>query len=550
MQEYVEKGQAYDVLLQRLHKLTEIGASFSIERDNTALLEQILAGARELTHADGGTLYIKENDDDGGFLRFEVMFNGSLAIHAGGTSGVAVDFPVIPLYKDQCPNETTVVSYCALHAEVVNVVDAYQMKGFDFSGTRKFDRQSGYRSQSFLTIPLKNHEHDVIGVLQLINRCDDVTGKTIPFSEADSRFVEALAATAAVSITGKNLIADLQNLFESFVKVIADAIDAKSPYTGGHCRRVPELTMMLAKAAIQTRQGPLKDFSMDSEDFYTLKTAAWLHDCGKIVTPEYIMDKPSKLSTIYDRIEVVDTRFEVLKRDAEIAWLRQQLADEKGTSSETIAQESDEALRADYAALASDREFLRRSNVGGEFMLPVDQQRVRTIAARTLYVDGQPQAFLSEEESRNLQIAKGTLLPEERAIINQHMDITIQMLEGLPFPKHMQNVPEYAGGHHERMDGKGYPKGLTRDQLSIPARIMAIADVFEALIACDRPYKKGKMLSECLFILGNMKENHHLDPDLFDVFIREKVYLQYAAQHVDAAQIDDVCEADIPGYIP
>jgi len=550
MQNYVEKGQAYDVLLQRLHKLTEIGASFSIERDNTALLEQILAGARVLTGADGGTLYIKEDDDTGGFLRFEVMFNGSLGIHAGGTSGEVVDFPVIPLYKDQRPNETTVVSYCALRAEVVNVVDAYQARGFDFSGTRAFDRQSGYRSQSFLTIPLKNHEHDVIGVLQLINRCDDVTGETVAFSEADSRFVEALAATAAVSMTGKNLIADLQNLFESFVKVIADAIDAKSPYTGGHCRRVPELTMMLAEAAIQTKQGPLKDFTMDAEDFYTLKTAAWLHDCGKIVTPEHIMDKPSKLSTIYDRIEVVDTRFEILQRDAEIAWLRQQLADAKGASLAEVEQEASEALADVHSELCDERAFLHRSNIGGEFMSPTDQQRVRDIAKRTFSMDGQVQSFLNDNESRNLQIAKGTLLPEERAIINQHMDITIQMLEGLPFPKHMQNVPEYAGGHHERMDGNGYPKGLTRDQLSIPARMMAIADVFEALIACDRPYKKGKMLSECLFILGNMKENHHLDPDLFDLFIREKVYLTYAKAHVKEDQIDDVCEADIPGYIP
>jgi len=531
----------YELLLQRLHKLTEIGASLVISRDNIALLEQILLGAKDLTHADGGTLYLKDDQD---LLQFEVLMNDSLQIHLGGTSSSPMTFEAVPLYIDGKRNETTVVSYCALHAKVVNIEDAYLAEGFDFSGTRKFDAQSNYHSKSFLTVPMKNHENDIIGVLQLINRRDE-NNHNIAFSKTDQQLVESLTATAAVSLTGKSLIDDLHHLFESFVKVIALAIDEKSPYTGGHCRRVPELTMMLAEACINTQQGPLKDFTMNDEDIYTLKTAAWLHDCGKIVTPEHIMDKSTKLSTIYDRIETINTRFDVAKRDLEITYLREQLAKQTNTTPDNIAQQTAEILTDDVRLLEKDRQFLCFSNIGGEFMNEKDQQRVANIGQRTIFLEGKNRSFLTDDEQRCLQIPRGTLLPEERLIINQHMDVTIQMLEALPFPKHMQQVPEYACGHHEHMDGSGYPRGLTREQLSIPARMMAIADVFEALIACDRPYKKGKLVSECLRIMAKMKHSQHLDPDLFDVFVREKVYLEYAKKFVASEQIDTIYEEDL-----
>ncbi len=535
----------YARLLERIDHLTTIGASLCIGRDNMGLLEKVLKGAKALTNADGGTLYIKQGDE----LRFEVLINDSLGFYMGGTSGNPVTLPPISLHDDQGrPNESTVVTHCALHSEVVNIRDAYTEQGFDFSGTRRFDERTGYRSQSFLTLPLRNHESDVIGVLQLINRINEDTGDIEAFSEADCRFGEALAATAAVSLTGKALINDLQQLFEAFVEVIATAIDDKSPYTGGHCRRVPELTMMLAEATIATKEGPLRDFDMSQEEIYALKTAAWLHDCGKIVTPEHIMDKATKLETIHDRIETVDARFEILKRDQQISWLQQELAKARGCTVEEVAQQCLAARATQLDELEEQRRFLHRSNIGGEFMSKKDQQRVADIGAQTYDTCDGPQPLLSDDECENLQIPKGTLLPREREIINQHMDATIKMLDGLPFPRHLQQVPEFACGHHERMDGKGYPRGLTREQLSIPARMMAIADVFEALIACDRPYKKGKKLSECLRILGLMKLDHHIDPDLFDVFVREKVYLRYAQKFVNKDQIDEVDESAIPGY--
>jgi hypothetical protein len=327
------------------------------------------------------------------------------------------------------------------------------------------------------------------------------------------------------------------------------AIDDKSPYTGGHCQRVPMLTMMLAEAASECRVGPLKSFTMSDRDRYELKIAGLLHDCGKVTTPVHVVDKATKLQTIFDRIALLDTRFEVVKRDTEIAVLRERL---KALDKNAL----DDGLRADIdarlGALEDDREFLRRANIGGEAMRDEDVSRIQEISRRHAWrnPEGKRTDFLSEEELGNLTIRYGTLTPDERQIINHHIEVTIQMLEALPWPKHLKRVPEYAGGHHERMDGKGYPRGLTREQMSIQARCMGIADIFEALTAKDRPYKKGKTLTESLEILGRMKLGGHIDPDLFDVFMWEKVYEKYARQFLDPDQIDEVDAAAIPGYAP
>jgi hypothetical protein len=345
------------------------------------------------------------------------------------------------------------------------------------------------------------------------------------------------------------LINQLEELFESFINLINAAIDDKSPYTGGHCQRVPALTMLLAEAAHRTKAGPLKDWSMTERDRYELKIAGLLHDCGKVTTPVHVVDKATKLQTIYDRIGLVDTRFEVIKRDAEVRALKAKLeALEQGNKAgwpEIEARRAAELMQFD-----ADRAFLRLCNIGAERMAPEDQQRVFRIgtAYRWRNADGADDVpFLSEDEIRNLTIRAGTLTEDERKEINHHIEVTIMMLESLPWPKHLKNVPEYAGGHHERMDGKGYPRGLTREQMSVPARIMGIADIFEALTAKDRPYKKGKTLTEALTILGRLKSNGHIDPDLFDIFLREKVYLSYAEQFLDAEQIDHVDLAKIPG---
>ncbi len=534
-------------LVLRLEQLNAIGASLSAERDIDRLLEAILTAAKTITRADGGTLYRVTEERT---LRFEIVRTSSLRYYLGGTTGNPVPFYPIQLYKDDKPNQSMVAAYAALTGRTVNIADAYAADGFDFSGTRAFDTKTGYRSKSFLTVPMRNHDNETIGVLQLINAQEPSSGAIVPFSPSDQRLAESLASQAAIALTNRMLINQLEQLFESFINLINSAIDEKSPYTGGHCQRVPVLTMLLAEAVSETRDGPLRDFHMSDKDRYELKIAGLLHDCGKVTTPVHVVDKATKLENIFDRIQLIDTRFEVIKRDAELDALRKRhIFLEQRKLME--AAEEDKRLRDRLRQLDDDRKFLHACNIGGERMREEDVDRVRRIGQyRWRDFAGHEAQFLTEDEVKNLTIRSGTLTEEERKVINHHIVATIRMLEALPWPKHLTKVPEYAGGHHERMDGKGYPKGLTREQMSVQARCMGIADIFEALTAKDRPYKKGKTLSESLEILGRMKLNNHVDPDLFDIFVRRKVYRRYAEMFLDKEQIDEVDESKIPGYVP
>ncbi|HZF20406.1 MAG TPA: HD domain-containing phosphohydrolase [Burkholderiales bacterium] len=539
-------------LFRRLEQLNEIGSALSQEKDIDHLLEKILVAAKAITRAAGGTLYVLEPSDEGPRLRFAIMRNEALDIAMGGTTGNPIPFYPVHLYgKDGQPNNQMVAAYTALTGKTVNIADAYSQEGFDFSGTRNFDKKTGYRSKAFLTVPMKNHEGEIIGVLQLINRMEPGTEDIGPFGPSDQRLAESLASQAAIALTNRHLINQLEVLFESFIALINAAIDEKSPYTGGHCQRVPALTMMLAEAVNETHEGPLRDFRMTDKDRYELKIAGLLHDCGKVTTPVHVVDKATKLETIFDRINLVDTRFEVLKRDLEIEALKNKIELRQAGDQERTAQ-IDRELHDAVRKLEDEREFLRHANIGGEVMSTEAQERVKQIGTGRSWTDvsGKRTDFLSADEIKNLTIARGTLTQEERQTINHHIVATIKMLEALPWPTHLRNVPEYAGGHHERMDGKGYPRGLTREQMSIQARVMGIADIFEALTAKDRPYKRGKTLSESLKILGNFRQNGHVDPDLFDVFVRKKVYLRYAQQFLDREQIDEVDESKIPGFVP
>lgn len=528
-----------------LRHLIDIGISLSVERDTTRLLERILTSAQTLTQADGGTIYSVTADKS---LKFETLINNSLNMYMGGSSGVPIPFPSIPIYKEGQVNQHAIVAIAAAEGEMIHIPDAYACQQYDLSAARSMDQRTGYHTQSVLTIPMKNHEGELNGVLQLINATVD--GKVSAFSTQQMELVRSLASLAAVALTNKQLIENMEELFQGIARLIAKAIDEKSPYTGGHCKRVPELTMMLANATHQHNTGPLADFVLTDADRHELSVAGWLHDCGKIATPEYVMDKASKLQTIFDRIELVDAKIEIAKRDFELSltgplYLASYQQDQAQVA---LLQQQ---LAQGLAALDAQREFLRKANIGGEFMDKSDQQQVADLGRQQqICIAGQRQNLLSDNEIYNLSIARGTLTPEERQIINRHMNITVDMLESLPFPKHLQRVPEFACGHHEKMDGTGYPKGLKKDQMSIPARMMAIADIFEALTASDRPYKDGKPLSECLNIMGRMKENQHIDPDLFDIFIDQKVYLQYAEQFLKPGQLDEIDHSRIPGYLP
>jgi|AP59_1055472.scaffolds.fasta_scaffold19561_2 HD-GYP domain-containing protein (c-di-GMP phosphodiesterase class II) len=532
-----------DSLQNQISNMSAIGLALSKEKDMDKLLEMILLEAKRISNADGGTLYMMTDDQR---LKFSIMITDSLNIHMGGTSGKEIPFYPVKLYMDDGqPNKTMIAANAGLTGDTINIPDAYKAKGFDFSGTKAFDEKTGYRSKSFLTVPLKNHEDEIIGVLQLLNAQDIKTKKVIPFSDSVQKSVEALSSQAAVAITNKNLIKDLEVLFESFIKLIASAIDAKSPYTGGHCSRVPEITMMLAESVNEINDGPFAGIQFTDKEMYELKIAAWLHDCGKVATPEAVVDKGTKLETIYDRIHTVATRFEVLKRDEEIKYLKKQLKIQKDDS--LIENQKKEALKKARTLYLKrikqqedDKSFIEESNVGGEFMSQDRKDRVNKIASYRWKDNGSPKPFFSEDEVYNLCISRGTLTPEERKIINDHIVVTIDMLEQLPYPKHLRNVPEFAGGHHEKLDGTGYPKGLNHSEMSVQAKIMAIADIFEALTARDRPYKKGKTLSQAMRILGFMKNDAHIDTELFEVFVQEKIYLKYAEAFLNPEQIDEV----------
>lgn len=589
-----------DGTADRFKKLLDIGLALSTERNSVRLMEKILQEAKSMCNADGGTLYRMVDDDKR--LRFEIMRNDSLNIYNGGTSGQEITLPPVELYDPETgeENRKNVASYCALSKHTISIDDAYEFEGFDFKGTKTFDQATGYRSQSFLTVPLYNNEGRVIAVLQLLNAQDRETGEVIPFDRHLQPFVEALAAQAAIALDNQLLVEAQRKLLVSFIEVIAGAIDAKSAYTGGHCQRVPVLTDMLAEAAIKQEEGMFATFQMTEEEQYELHIAGLLHDCGKVTTPEYIIDKATKLETIYDRIHEVRMRFEVLKRDAEIDYLKKSAATDDGAEKQALEQ----AFQDRLAQLDDDFAFVAECNVGSEFMDPAHMARLEEIAAQTwtrtlsdrvgigheemarkqatgpeaplpvtekllsdqahhiferpdksLFEEGNPFGFnvtppqhlYNLGELYNLKIKAGTLTVEDRFKINDHMIQTIIMLEQLPFPRYLSRVPEYAGGHHEKMNGRGYPRGLTSEEMSLPARMMAIADVFEALTAADRPYKTPKTLSQSLRIMSFMVKDEHLDGDLFELFLTSGTYKRYAEKFLKPEQIDEV---DIWEYLP
>ena len=523
-------------LENRIHRLNEIGMALSTESDSNKLFEMILEEARNITNADGRTLYSKNKE---GNLKFEILRNDTMNTIMGGSSNKEIPFDPVKLWvDDSTPNQSNVSAYVALTGETVNIKDAYQEAGFDFSGTKSYDEKTGYHSKSFLTVPLKNHENEIIGVMQLINARDE-DNEVVPFDKDMQEQIESLASQGAVALTNKKLVGELKTLFEAFIQLIATAIDKKSEYTGGHCSRVPVITMMLADAVAKTTSGKYKDFSMTEEERYELYIAAWLHDCGKVATPPHVVDKGTKLETIFDRIELVKTRMEILKRDVEIDFLKRQL---NGS-----LPEFDEKYTKAIKEIDENIKFIEACNIGGEFMKSELQDKIVAISKQKLFLNNKEMNILTDNEVRNLNITKGTLLPEERDIINDHISITIDMLEELPYPKNLKNIPEFAGGHHEKMDGTGYPKGLKADQMSPQAKIMAIADIYEALTAADRPYKEGKKLSQAMRIMGFMKNDYHIDEDLFEIFVNSGVYKKYAEEHVASNQIDQIDEKAVLG---
>lgn len=577
------RTQALESAQAKLSRLVENGIRLGQEQDREKLLQHILHGGREIANCVAGTLFLKTEQNT---LRFALR-----------TSADPLPSDELPLHDPGTgvPNHQFVATHVALTGETVVIDDVYKETRFDLTGTKRFSESSGMRTVSMLAVPMRTHEGEVIGLLQFMNALDGHSGEVIPFDQETVGFVEALAAQAAVALENQALLKAQEALMDSLIKLIAGAIDAKSPYTGGHCERVPELAMMLAREAAAVTEGPLADFGFKTDqEWREFRIGAWLHDCGKVITPEYVVDKATKLETIFNRIHEIRTRFEVLLRDAEIAALKA-----------VAAGQPAEQVWSDYEArrqqLMSDFAFVAEINLGGELMAPERLERLNRIAQQTWWrhfddrlglsdaeakryaglpptvlptqetlLADKPQHIIHREEDErtyepkhgfqikvptnlnnhgeiyNLSIARGTLTEEERFKINEHIIQTIIMLSELPLPKSLKRVPEYAGTHHETLIGTGYPKKLKGDDLSVPSRIMAIADIFEALTASDRPYKKAKTLTESIKILSFFKKDGHIDPVLFDLFLSSGVYMVYAQRFLQPEQIDEV---DIAQYL-
>ena len=591
---------------QTLVDILEIASAISAASDLRTLLHLILRKARAITSADAGSIFLVEKadpapfwadsvdsgtaDEEGDRLWFAVSQNASLD---DGIEEQVFDirFPITP---------DRLVGWCALHGEVLNLADVYALDpALPYQFDSSVDRQLGYRAVSMLTVPLRLASGEVVGVLQLINRKrepsavitpDTAVGATKPFDAFDQQLIESLSSLAAVSVERTRLVDAQDRLIDSIISLLAGAIDAKSPYTGGHCERVPKLAVMLAEAAEAVSEGPLAPFQLGSaEAWREFRIGAWLHDCGKVTTPEYVVDKATKLEMNGDRIHEIRTRFEVLWRDAEIERLQGLLA---GGDPDAL----DQALKERQQTLQEQFSLVAQCNLGAEFL---DQQKVQALreigsqgwmrhfddslglaweeqqrrqahepsgdvlpAPQQLLMDQPwhcipreqidrhdsrhgfkvdvPENLFNYGELHNLCISRGTLTSEERYKINDHIMQTIVMLDSLPFPPGLARVPEYAGTHHEALNGTGYPRRLAADRLSVPSRIMAIADIFEALTASDRPYKRAKSLSVSIEILAGFRDRGHIDPDLFDLFLTSGVYLKYAEQFMKPDQIDPV----------
>jgi HD-GYP domain-containing protein (c-di-GMP phosphodiesterase class II) len=587
IREVDDLASTMQVMKSSIQKFLTISHALSAEKDYSRLLEMILDEACNIARADGGAILLLA--EDARHLETAIVINRRSGIRDVAVTGEANSYPAVELEDDARDRTPLLERHVHDVAEILCRDDIDSDTGLEYSATRARFERGDYRVRSLLTLPLRDQKGDTIGLLQLMNARSEAD-RIVGFAPELVTYIGALSSDAAVALDVRRLLKAQKELLESFIQVIAAAIDAKSPYTHGHCQRVPELARLLSEAAVAAETGPFADFGLNEEEWYELYIASWLHDCGKVTTPEYVVDKATKLETIYNRIHEIRTRFEVLIRDAQIDYWRALAQGESHQAS--LQAQRDARIRQ----IQEDFAFIAECNAGGEFMADEDIQRVQRIAQQTWvrHVDDRlglsfdelrrkqgepvpdlpvteplladrPDHLIARPEGRhpfgdnrygfemavpeheynlgevyNLCIRKGTLTLEERFRINDHIVQTIIMLEKLPFPRELERVPDWAGNHHEKMDGTGYPRRLTGDQMSVPERIMAIADIFEALTAADRPYKPPKTISESLRIMSHMRDDGHIDRELFDLFLTSGVYRRYAEEHLEPEQLDIV----------
>ncbi|MDA3917014.1 MAG: HD domain-containing protein [Deltaproteobacteria bacterium] len=518
---------------EEISQLTSIGKALGSRKDISELLEIILTIARRFTKADGGTLYLVDNKNQN--LNFHVIHNATLKLKK---TGRAINLPGVLLYnKDNTPNLSNVSSYVFHTGQIVNIDNVYKTKKFQFRGTRKFDAALHYKSQSMIVIPMRNHENDIIGILQLINSIDPFSGKTVSFTLNDQEKASALASHASVLLTQQNLILEMKELFEAFIKAIAVSIDEKSKHTSGHIQRVTELCLMIGRA-INEDTTIYKNTSLDPDQIDELRIAALMHDTGKITTPDHIINKSSRLELFHDRIELIKTRWDLFKTNQRLAAAQKKLALLDQTQSKKQLARIDDRCNEKIDELEKEFDTLTciNSTKGSLDIALIDQ--LKKIYAKSDLINNKKESYLNDDEFENLSVLKGTLTQQERDIINSHAGLSQKILSKLPWPKKLANIPSIAGAHHEKLDGSGYPLHLKKENLNLQARILAIADIFEALSALDRPYKKPKTLNQTIKVLEQMGQSKLLDSDIIKIFFKSETHLEYAKAYMSPWQID------------
>ena len=566
--EFYTLSCAIFILKDNIKHFLKINSAISNERNFDKLLDIILVELSQVADAEGG--FISFLDEHGQYLPDVKIYWNKLIDNSPKPERVSSSQfeGIMPAALDLSDNK------------LINIT-IKRSDAIDSFATVFNDPKVEYLN--IIHLPLSNKMGENLGVLSFIKKVDDLQNS---FQNNHISFIRTLADIVTVALEDHRLLKAEQNLLDAMVRIIAGAIDAKSPYTGAHCQRVPVIFSMILEAASKSTEGPFKNFSLTDDEREEANLAAWLHDCGKVTTPEYIIDKATKLETIHDRIHEIRTRFEVLKRDVEIGCLRDIL---EGASREDRNKEAIEKLKE----LDNDFAFVAQCNIGSEFLDNPTLERLQTIGQRIwmrtldkrlgVGMDERirmgegsellpvPEKLLSDNnehiitrpstenldeygalgiktkipsilynrgELYNLSVERGTLSFEERYKINDHITQTILMLNKLPLPKRMKNVPNLAGNHHETLDGKGYPRQLHKEDIDIKARMLAIADIFEALTASDRPYKSAKTLSEALLIMKRFKDNEHIDSDIYELFIKENIPQKYAEKYLRLEQYD------------
>jgi len=510
---------SYDTLTNANQKLLDIGYKITSQKDFTKILETILLGAKELSDSDGGTLYLYNEKNN--TLEFKIATNDTLKIHNNH-----IDWKPLNIYnEDDTLNLKNVAVVAAIKDKLINIPDVYKSDEFDFSGAMAFDKSQNYQTKSMLVLPMKNKDNELVGVIQLINKqVDDATSN---FTEQDEILIKAMASLATMIIENNQLVIDLEALLYGLIDSVNKALSEKSKYTQKHNDNVATLTNIIA-TGINNNTSIYPNVEYSDIELEEIRLSAMLHDIGKVTTPVHIMDKATKLETIYDRIHTIKLRFESAKKDTEIAYLKNEI--DEITKNDTL--------------IKLDNQFIQIEKINnGEYFAKDDEyEEIAKIAQDSNY------ELLTKDELYNLSTRKGTLTAEDREIINNHVIVSYDMIKELPFPKKFKNVPKIAASHHKTIDGGGYAAKEIKDlELTLKDKILVIADIFEALSSKDRPYKDPNTLSQIFRIFTFLIKDNKIDKDLVKMFFEDGLYLEYAKDHFEPSQMENI-EEDIQKF--